>query len=402
MALVPVPEEVSHVASLALTTRAERGSGGTARGLVIATALTTGFITEHELTELRAWHAAHPEAVQNGSSTLLAGLYGGSLARSTWEPVPEPVTASASPLRARLAKLSTTVKRTDRQTLTKLHAAANLALTEAMNAAGAKVQMKSQDRRLSKAAKDVVAASQGKLTAPVLAAVGLTEHDLLNKRFDTFSATAVALLAAAERRKLAAAAKALGISRDEVEAEYGPTIDQRAAAAGAAMGTALGLLARDALSGHGLAPETAQGEFSGPVPFGVIRSAYAIADRGAAAPVIDETGSGPSAVDELGQAIVGAGQTLIQELFKDVGEQVQVRSTWSVGDPDRPFEPHQDLDGLSWVDTQPPELDWDSGEFPYVNVLQPGDHSGCQCLIAEDYEPYEGDAGEGVPVETPA
>lgn len=391
--LVPVPDDVARTASLALETRAERG-GATARGLVIGTALSTGFVTEHEITELRAWHDRHPDAVQNGASTLLGGLYGGCAARTVWppappEPAPEPVTAAvAMPMRAKLAKMSQVVNQTDRRTMLRLHSAATVALQEALRQAGVKLTVKAR----TKPARAALDAAAGRYTPAVLAAVGVTEQELLDKRFDTFENYAVALIATAERKKLAAAARAVGVDPGEVEAEYGATIDKRALAAAGMMAASLGILARSALSGHTITAESAKGEFSGPVPFGIIRNAVTVASRGATVPLVDETGPGPAAVDELAGKLTDIGSSLVEDLLDTVGVQVQLRSTWSVGDPDRPFEPHQNLDGVSWVDTQPDELNADPGEFPYVDVYQPGDHDGCQCSLDTEYEPY--DAGD--------
>lgn len=399
MPLIPVAEEVAHTASLALATRAERG-GATARGVVIATALSTGFVTEHEVAELRDWHARHPDAVQGGASTMLAGLYGGAPAREVWPPAPRvevdeeaeraPRTAAAkAPLATKLAKLSATVNRTNRQTAARLHSAATVALGEAIRQATGKMIGKARTASVRAS----IQAADGVYTRAHYAAVGLTEQDLLDKRFDTFAAYAASLIAAAERRKLNAAASALGVDRDEVEAEYGPTIDSRATAAAGLMVVSLGLLARQELSGHQVTPETAPGEFSGPVPFGIVRNALDVASKGASVPFVDETGPGPSAIDELSATLTGIGETLVEDLLAANDVRVQVRSTWAVGAPDRPFEPHQALEGVTWVDTQPDELAWDEGEFPFVSVLQPGDHVGCDCEIVEDFEPYDGDGG---------
>lgn len=309
----------------------------------------------------------------------------------------DPMTAAVgNPLRAKLAKVSAMINRADRTTMVRLHAAATVALNEALRQASNKITGKANDRRKSAAARAAVQAANGVYPPAVLAAVGVTEQELLDRRFDTFEAMAIAMIAAAERKKLAAAARALGLAPDEVEHEYAEQIDTRAAAAGAMMVTALGLLARSALSGHAVTPESVKGEFSGPVPFGIIRDAVTVASRGGSVPVVDETGPGPSAIDALAGKLSDVGESLVEDLLATMDVRVQVRSTWSHGDPDRPFEPHLTLDGVSWVDTQPEELTWDAGEFPYVDVLQPGDHEGCTCLIETEYEPYDGDGGAPV------
>lgn len=52
---------------------------------------------------------------------------------------------------------------------------------------------------------------------------------------------------------------------------------------------------------------------------------------------------------------------------------------WSTGAPDRPFEPHQSLDGVEFSDWGDEALSADPGEFPFVSVYAPQDHEGCQC-----------------------
>lgn len=409
--LIPVPEPVALIAAAALQTRAERG-GGTARSVVVATALTTRYVTEHEVSELRDWHARNPDAVQGDASTLLGGLYGGAAAREVWAPrlvesetVQLAQTAAArTPLAERLRKLSAAANETDRRLLLRLHTAATLAYEEAVRQATEKMtaRQRSATSRSKAAAARVASAlaeSNGKASPALLAAIGLTEAELLDRRFDTFAAAAAAMIIAAERRKLNAAASALSLDRAELEDRYGDEIDRRAEAATGLLVVSLGLLARGALSGHAVVP--AQGEFAGPVPFGVVRNAYTVATTGVSAPILDDTGVGPSTADDIAGRIGKGGQSILDELVAEnvgpirpsdtPGATVQVRSTWVTGDPERPFEPHQALDGLSWVDTQPEELNWDAGEFPYVTTLEPGDHEGCQCELLQEYEPFEGD-----------
>jgi hypothetical protein len=393
MSLVPVPEEVARTAGLALATRAERGGGGTARGVVLATALSTGFVTEHEIAELADWHARNPDAIQGGVSTLLGGMYGGAGARDTWPPtpapeVPAPVTAAApTPIRAKFAKLNKTVNTTNQRLMVRLHTAATVALNEALRQAGVKVNVKAR----TKAARAALDAAGNDLR-PVIAALGLTEQDLLDHRFDTFAAMAAGLIATAERKKLAAAARMLGLDPADLEAQYGETIDTRSVASAGLMVTGLTALAIGAMSGHAVTAESVQGEFSGPVPFGIVRQAFDVASRGAAVPGLSD-GVGPAPIDELSQALVGAGQSIVEELLAAHADEIgptQTRTTWVVGDPERPFEPHQALDGVSWVGDYPEELAADAGDWPYVDVYEPGDHDGCQCELTEEAEPVEG------------
>jgi 2'-5' RNA ligase len=311
----------------------------------------------------------------------------------------QPLTAALSPrdqLRARLAKLSRTVNTTDRTVLAKLHASATLALEEAVAQAARflTARTKSAAGRSKENGQRVAAAlgeSQGRMSPAVLGALGLDEQDVLDGRFATFAATATALILAAERKKLAAAAIALGEDPDALEAQYAETIQTRAEAATALLVASLALLARQALSGSTVTP--AQGELSGPVPFGVVRTAFLVASRGASVPLPVETGPGSATAELMGGKLAEIGTSLIDDLLAEhAGETGTIVSTktWQVGDPLRPFEPHQALDGVSWDTVDyPPELAADPGEWPYVDVYEPGDHDGCQCELIEDWSPAE-------------
>lgn len=400
MELLPVPEEVAMVAAAALVTREERGGGGTARGIVIATALSTGYVRAHELDELRAWHDEYPQAVRNGQSTLLAGLYGGGPARDLWcsEPYQPAQTAAATPA-SKLAALSEKLNRADRRLTTRLHAATETALAEALRSVGVKLNSRAnatmkRSRAAAARVASATAEAAGTITPALLAAAGVTEQELLDRRFDALAATATGWIVASEVRKLRATATALGLDPDQVEAENAERVNRRALAAAAFLAAGLAVLARRALSGHALTPETtAEGEFAGPVPFGLIRGAWNIAATGAVGTPFDESGPGPAPIEQLATRMERAGQTIAEELLAEhVGPVIAIK-TWAHGEPDRPFPPHEDLNGASWTDADHGDiLAADPGEWPYVEEYEPGDHDGCTCWIDTSYEPYTGDA----------
>lgn len=385
--LIEVPVEVARTAAAALARRQEMQGGGSARAVAIASVLTTGIITEHELEELRLWHGNNPEAVRAGGCTLPGGLYGGGPARAAWEPLteidPEPQTAAPrSPLRDRLARLSATLNSTDRKLRLRLHAAAEVALNEALRQAAVKVNVKAR----TKAQKAMVASATA-YTPAMLAAVGTTEQELLDKRFDTLAAAAAAWILAAEHRKLRATATALGLDPDDLDREYDDEMTARAEKAAGFLAVGLGILARSSLSGT---PLPDQGEHSGPVPFGLVRDTLVLGSSSTPAPRIDESGTGPASIDAIQERLTQTGETLAEELLAREGLDTITQHTWEVGDPLRPFEPHQDLAGTSWTgDETPPELAWDPGEFPFVDALSPGDHDGCQCEDVIELVPAE-------------
>jgi hypothetical protein len=558
MRLIEVPVDVAETARAALATRLERGGGGTARAVVLATALGTGAVRPHELGEIRSWHSRNPDACTASASTLLGGMYGGpegrawcaaalnpegvgamislpveervtkELARPDGEPADamhltlfhlgsdaasldpglrdqvvdvlqrvtpglaapsfdlshverftayeeglEPVvvvsdepavytlrdqlaaaldaagvpystnhafrahvtigyyppgdgpstgpvgeslgsgpldldpqlvalhwgddvvefplaqpsaqTAGARlPVNEKLSRLSDRVNRIDRTTVTRIHAAANLALEEALRNAQVKLTVRGNRNAKTAAA---MSAADGRVTPALLAAVGVTEQELLDRRFDVFGTTALALLTAAEIRKLRAAALALNLDADELEDEYAAEIDRRAALAAGFLVAGLSVLARAALSGHTIVPEDQQGEFAGPVPFGLVRQAWAVSARGATPPLIDESGPGPAPVDDIAERAVNAGRSLTEQIIVgELGDLVLVK-TWRHGEPLRPFDPHDRLDGRSWIDADHGGiLDADPSEWPYVDEYEPGDHDGCTCWLDSTYE----------------
>lgn len=405
MRLIEVPAEVVDVAQAALETRVERGSGGTARAVALASALATGVIRPWDLGEIRTWHEKNPDACTDQASTLLGGMYGGAAGRAWCAAVDLPdaearivalhsgearVAAAPLPQDEKLRRLSDKVNAIDRTTVTRLHAAANVALEEAIRSAKVKLDVKGRRNEKTKAA---MAASAGRITAPLLAAVGVTENELLDRRFDVFGSTALAWLTAAEKRKLRAAALALGLDADELDDFYDGEIERRSIAAAGFLVAGLGILARATLSGHGIVPEEQQGEFAGPVPFGMVREAWAVAARGATPPTIDESGPGPAATDDIAQRAVNAGKSLTESIIEDTVGPLILKRTWRHGEPLRPFDPHERLDGESWIDAEHGGiLTADPSAWPYVEEYEPGDHDGCTCWLDSSYETLPAEA----------
>lgn len=56
---------------------------------------------------------------------------------------------------------------------------------------------------------------------------------------------------------------------------------------------------------------------------------------------------------------------------------------WIHSGSDTPFEAHADLDGTVFETEEEYQFEagWSSSDFPYVDVLAPGDHSGCGCEL---------------------
>ncbi len=118
----------------------------------------------------------------------------------------------------------------------------------------------------------------------------------------------------------------------------------------------------------------AQGEWSDTsVPMGLITEALTTAGGG----VSDDGGNGLLSAQTITDALATGGLTVTSY-------------TWEVGDPDRPFEPHQALDGISISGPDDEQLsgaeDWiDAGSVGGVDgSYWESDHPGCQCLCVRD------------------
>lgn len=110
------------------------------------------------------------------------------------------------------------------------------------------------------------------------------------------------------------------------------------------------------------------------VPPGVMRSALAIAGGH------DQAAAGE--FGELGGPTGGVftGETAL-DVFRDLGIGPSGYE-WMVGDPSRPFPPHEELEGVEFASFDDEALLADTGEFPYVDHYFPGDHEFCQCDFA--------------------
>lgn len=117
------------------------------------------------------------------------------------------------------------------------------------------------------------------------------------------------------------------------------------------------------------------------IPLGLIRGALSRAG-GTNGRILD-TGAMVT-LDADGKEVAAGGLATGMDalgLLEDAGLS-SVGWLWSTGGPERPFEPHEALDGVDFTDFADEQLAADPGEFPYVSVYAPGDHSGCQCDVA--------------------
>jgi len=84
---------------------------------------------------------------------------------------------------------------------------------------------------------------------------------------------------------------------------------------------------------------------------------------------------------------------LADRMLAQFGLEIGTAGTWSCGAPDRPFEPHQDLEGVPFAGPEDDVLAAPPDEFPFVSFYAPQDHDGCQCQA--DYDVNEATGPEG-------
>lgn len=279
----------------------------------------------------------------------------------------------------------------ERDTRTRLQQAADSIVGRALERAGLKARNKLAGANVTLRSrwpdeqwKTLPAAEITRFLGPTgIAALGLSESELLAGALGDLEARYRSLVGRAQRAAGSAAAEATDreLDLDEMADRNAHAVD-----AGWAL-MAAGITA--IVAGLLYNPDPKQpdrGEFDGAsvVPLGLVRGAL---DRAGGAHVtIDGQRARDVTPGELQKAPNGAGATqgpLMQEVFaQDLGLQ-QEQYRWTYGDTPRTreFEPHLDLDGVTFED-------WDSdvltnnGDFPVTDYFAPGDHDGCAC----DYE----------------
>lgn len=124
------------------------------------------------------------------------------------------------------------------------------------------------------------------------------------------------------------------------------------------------------------------------IPVGTIRGALSRAGGSNG----QLTNSGAMLVeDSMGRSIAAGGIATGPDALAALAQAGLTPSgyMWAAGAPDRPFEPHADLDGVDFADWGDEQLAADPGEFPFVSVYAPGDHDGCECDAAPVLEATE-------------
>lgn len=90
-------------------------------------------------------------------------------------------------------------------------------------------------------------------------------------------------------------------------------------------------------------------------------------------------GGGPTAGMSGKSAGLLAGKDF-EDFLGSVVDFEQEGYLWTVGAPQHPFEPHQELDGVEFASWTDDNLEAPPDEFPFVSFYAPQDHGGCQCI----------------------
>lgn len=256
-----------------------------------------------------------------------------------------------------------------------LRATAEHALEEALRRAGVKVQVRARNRKpltASARAEIVDAVDAERPLAPLMAAVGLQESEVLGGAFATYQAQAAREL----RKSVAAqreAIRAAGLDPDDVIDDSGQDVE----AAAAYLSAGLLAIARQRLTTGPLDLE-GPGEVSGAVPASMMGRALSIA--------IGRAGMVHGATPDNLPTTHSTGRPDVERLVVDqlVGSGTPVEYEWVhgfYGEPNSPFDPHVDLDGYTTTDTETdPALAIDErGDWLGVDYYRPGDHGGDSC-----------------------
>lgn len=268
----------------------------------------------------------------------------------------------------------------DRDLRTRLLVLANAAMTSALTTAGNRIRAKIPESRnlTSNVPRAHVAATLGR---SMVAAAGVDEVDLLAGAFDSLEASFLEWAATAQSEALdvvqriatgfgTAARDALGFRQAEDLQE-----------AWAWLKESLTSLAHARLFDPSPIIALGEADPTMAVPAGLIRQAVTRAGGMAgvqASTVKDGSGAWVAITDGGTRPAGGIGTgELIMGALTSNGVQVE-GYVWEVGFPARPFEPHQSLAGVTFVNFDDDVLA-NTDTFPEFSFYMPGDHDGCQC-----------------------
>lgn len=277
----------------------------------------------------------------------------------------------------------------DRDLFVRLRIAADAALTRSLERAGGRLRSTVAGGQRHASARQAVANVENRLVAAtlgpaVVAALSGDTGDLLAEAFDSFHAQWETWVLDAQTAALDVAQAAWGVADDRR-----PSVEQRMRedrdAGWAWFHTALLDLARERLyepvtAAQSRSTATLIGEADPTIqiPAAMVREAMTRAGGAQGLEVRATQAGGVELSTEAGRAPAGGvatGQTVLG-LAADEGFPLEWY-VWTHGAPARPFEPHVELDGVTFYDMEDPNLassdDWIGAYYA------PGDHRGCTC-----------------------
>jgi hypothetical protein len=288
---------------------------------------------------------APPEAAPAAGSTPPALEAGGA---TTAAGGPRPRRATPTPAQRRLSRRLMAIDRRLRERLT---AAADAAVQRALERAGNRVRSKANGTDAARPAAEA--------------------FDKLRGQYDTWTQ-------AATDEAINTAARIAGLSLGDPNvmrqvAALRDSFTTAAADAWPALHHGLNSLATDLL----YSPDPSLPEFGevpdAVVPPGLVRNALAAVGG------LDAAHDGLKALSGLTSG------TLLRSFLRDNGA-VPVEYEWSYGISSRPFEPHQDLDGLVFAGYDDAALSTAGTGGEWVgDSFAPGDHAGCHCDVSLIY-----------------
>lgn len=331
------------------------------------------------------------------------------------EEEPEAETASAAPTAAPTAadlrQLGDRQAHVDRQARDRLEVALEASLRAALTRAGNRARSRAQrDATASEVARsaDSPAEVVANLGEHVVHALGLDEDELLAGAFDEMRPQFERIVGQAQRAALRLIPGGLeDDERREAEQEMAAALDD---AWTWLRGRMLDLARERLYDPHPEAP--AEGEWDGaPVPYAIVREAVARAGG------VDTTLTAAIGERLRGRArdawaaIGVAAGSIVRRLLtargivqggQSGGDGRGAAFEWDYGDfgRERPFEPHEDLDGLQFANFDDPALEV-QGSFPETSHYAAGDHDGCRCGVKFLWELAPAAAPPPVQVEVP-
>lgn len=266
----------------------------------------------------------------------------------------------------------------------RLLAAADSELRQALDRAGSRIVAAGRKRTAGESVRQLIAAHPkhelaSRLGQSLLAAIGLTTDSVLDDAFDSLEDRWLAWTERAQRAALAAIIEEGRAISDEDDEALAAKMDEDRRAGWAALSAALVATATSRL----FAPDQphALGE----------RDATLLVQPGAVRDALSIAGGGPRAGGASEVAVSGAGRggllsgETVSAMFHAAAVE-ELGWVWVYGDPSSrsmPFEPHLELDGLTFATWEDPALT-NGADFPEVDFLYPSDHMGCQCTFARD------------------